>query len=380
MKWKIPLYKIMWDKDDMLAISKIIKRGMYWGIGPEIDEFERALAEYVGTDYCLTFNSGTSAGHAALFAIGLKYADEIIIPSFTFITTANWALMVGAKPTFVDIEEKTLGLNPALIESEITKKTKLIIPMHCGGMPCNIEKIVTIAKKRKILIMEDAAESLGAKIKNKKVGTFGDISVLSFAGNKIITTGEGGALMTNSKKLYDKLKSLRSYGRQIIQNYFSSNEIPKYVTLGYNWRMSNITAALGISQLSKLEKLITLRRKNAAYISARLNKYKDIQIPKEPFGYKNVYQLYSIKLLNSTIRNELSKFLTKKGIMSRIFFEPVHLTSLYKKLGYGKKKLPVTEKTYEQILTLPMYPGLRKEDMNFICDSVGEFMETKFLI
>jgi len=128
----------MWDKDDMLAISKIIKRGMYWGIGPEIDEFERALAEYVGTDYCLTFNSGTSAGHAALFAIGLKHADEIIIPSFTFITTANWALMVGAKPTFVDIEEKTLGLNLALIESEITKKTKLIIPMHCGGMPCNI--------------------------------------------------------------------------------------------------------------------------------------------------------------------------------------------------------------------------------------------------
>ena len=371
----------MWDKDDILAVSKIIKRGMYWGIGPEIDEFERLLAEYVGTDYCLTFNSGTSAGHAALLTSGLKSVDEIIIPSFTFITTANWVLMVGAKPTFVDIEEETLGLNPTLIESSITKKTKLIIPMHCGGMPCHIEKIVAIAKKRKIFIIEDTAESLGAKIKNKKVGAFGDISVLSFAGNKIITTGEGGALMTNSKKLYDKLKSLRSYGRQINQNYFSSNEIPKYVTLGYNWRMSNITAALGISQLSKLEKLITLRRKNAAYISAKLNKYKNIQISKEPFDYKNVYQLYSIRLPNSTIRNELSKFLTKKGIMSRIFFEPVHLTSFYKKLGYGKKKLPVTEKTSDQILTLPMYPGLKKEDMNFICDSVGEFMEeTKFLI
>ena len=122
MKWKIPLYKIMWDKDDILTVSKIIKRGMYWGIGPEIEEFERLLAEYVGKDYCLTFNSGTSAGHAALLAIGLKPVDEIIIPSFTFITTANWALMVGAKPTFVDIEEETLGLNPALVESEITKK------------------------------------------------------------------------------------------------------------------------------------------------------------------------------------------------------------------------------------------------------------------
>ncbi|MGQ0376484.1 MAG: DegT/DnrJ/EryC1/StrS family aminotransferase [Nitrososphaerota archaeon] len=375
MKWKIPLYKITWDKDDILAVSKIIKRGMYWGIGPEIDEFERLLAEYVGTDYCLTFNSGTSAGHAALLTIGLKSVDEIIIPSFTFITTVNWALMVGAKPIFVDIEKETLGLNPDLIESSITKKTKLIIPMHCGGMPCHIEKIAAIAKKRKIFIIEDTAESLGAKIKNKKVGAFSDISVLSFAGNKIITTGEGGALVTNSKKLYDKLKSLRSYGRQINQNYFSSNEMPKYVTLGYNWRMSSVIAALGISQLSKLEKLITLRRRNAAYISSRINKYKNVQIFKEPFGYKNVYQLYSIKVPNSTIRNELSKFLAEKGIMSRIFFEPVHLTSYYKKLGYRNNKLPVTEKIYEQILTLPMYPGLKKEEMNFICDSVGEFME-----
>lgn len=373
MKWKIPLYKVLWDNEDIRAVSIVIKRGMDWALGPEIDEFEKLLAKYVGVDYCLAFNSGTSAGHAALLSLGIKPSDKIIVPSFTFIATANWALMVGAKPHFVDIEEETLGLNPSLIESAITKRTKIIMPIHYGGMPCHMEKIMAVAKKRKILVVEDAAESLGATINNKKIGTFGDVAILSFAGNKVLTTGEGGAITTNSKKLYEKLILLRSHGRLVDQNYFSSNKTPNYVRLGYNWRMSSITAALGISQLTKFEKLIKLRRKNAAYISTRLSKY-DIQIPKEPPGYKHVYQLYSIRLENSKIRNLLMKFLANKGIMSKIFFEPVHLTNFYKKLDYGVK-LPITEKIYDQILTLPMYPGLQSEEMNLICDSIGEFME-----
>ena len=373
MKWKIPLYKVLWDNEDIRTVSRVIKRGMDWALGPEIDEFEKLLAKYVGVDYCLTFNSGTSAGHAALLGLGIKPSDQIIVPSFTFIATVNWALMVGAKPYFVDIEEETLGLNPSLIESAITKRTKLIMPIHYGGMPCHMEKIMAVAKKRKILVVEDAAESFGATINHKKIGTFGDVAILSFAANKVLTTGEGGAITTNSKKLYEKLILLRSHGRLVDQNYFSSNKTPNYVILGYNWRMSSITAALGISQLTKFEKLIKLRRKNAAYISARLSKY-DIQIPKEPPGYKHVYQLYSIRLENSKIRNLLMKFLANKGIMSKIFFEPVHLTNFYKKLDYGVK-LPITEKIYDQILTLPMYPGLQSEEMNLICDSIGEFME-----
>lgn len=372
MKWKIPLYKVLWDNEDIRTVSRVIKRGMDWALGPEIDEFEKLLAKYVGVDYCLTFNSGTSAGHAALLGLGIKPSDQIIVPSFTFIATVNWALMVGAKPYFVDIEEETLGLNPSLIESAITKRTKLIMPIHYGGMPCHMEKIMAVAKKRKILVVEDAAESFGATINHKKIGTFGDVAILSFAGNKVLTTGEGGAITTNSKKLYEKLMLLRSHGR-LDQNYFSSNKTPNYVILGYNWRMSSMIAALGISQLTKFEKLIKLRRKNAAYISARLSKY-DIQVPKEPPGYKHVYQLYSIRLENSKIRNQLMKFLTNKGIMSKIFFEPVHLTNFYKKLDYGAK-LPITEKIYDQILTLPMYPGLQSEEMNLICDSIGEFME-----
>lgn len=379
MVWKIPLYKVLWDNEDIKAVSKVVKRGMDWAIGPEVDEFEKLLADYVGVDYCQVFNSGTSAGHAALLAMGINPSEKIIVPSFTFIATANWTLMVGAKPNFVDIEEETMGLDPKQIESSITKNTKLIIPIHYGGMPCHMKEIVDVAKKRKIPVIEDAAESFGASIKNRKVGTFGDAAILSFAGNKALTTGEGGALITNSKKLYEKFKLLRSHGRLINQNYFSSNETPNYVSLGYNWRMPSMVAALGISQLLKFEKLIKLRRRNAAYLSARLGKY-GIHVPREPLGYKHVYQLYSIRLPNSKIRNQLMKFLTKRGIMSKIFFEPVHMTNFYKKLGYGTTKLPITEKIYDQILTLPMYPSLTKEEMNYVCDSVGEFMEkTRFL-
>lgn len=337
MKWKIPLYKIHVDKDAVRSVSNVVKRGMNWALGPEIEEFEKLLADYIGADYCLTFNSGTSAGHADLLAMNLKTQTEIIVPSFTFIATANWTLMVDAKPKFVDIEEETLGLDPKKIESSITKKTKIIMPIHYAGLPCHIREISNLAKNYKITLIEDAAESLGASIDNQKVGTFGELSIFSFAGNKVLTTGEGGAITTNSKNLFEKLKLLRSHGRLIKQNYFLSNEIPKYVALGYNWRMSTLTAALGISQLSKFGKLIKLRRSNAAYISARLSKYEHIQVPKEPSGYKHVYQLYSIRLANSKIRNQLMKFLTDKGIMSKIFFEPVHLTSIYKKLGYGVK-------------------------------------------
>lgn len=208
MTWKIPLYKVLWDNEDINAVSKVVKRGMDWAIGPEIEEFEKLLADYLGMDYCQVFNSGTSAGHAALLAMGIKSSDKIIVPSFTFIATANWTLMVGAKPNFVDIEEETMGLNPIQIESSITKNTKLIIPIHYGGMPCRMKEIMNVAKKRKIPVLEDAAESFGASIKNKKVGTFGDMAILSFAGNKTLTTGEGGALITNSKKLYEKFKLL----------------------------------------------------------------------------------------------------------------------------------------------------------------------------
>ena len=244
------------DKNDLSYTSKVIQRGMSWAIGPEIEEFESKLAKYVGCDYGLAFNSGTSAQHASLLALEIKSRQKVIVPSFTFISTANSVLMVNAKPQFCDIEDQTLGLDPTNLEKSITKDTKAIMPIHYAGSACKIEEICDVAKRKKIPIIEDAAESLGCIVGKKKVGSFGDIAIFSFAGNKVMTTGEGGAIVTNSKKLYEKLKLIRSHGRQETENYFQSNKKPDYVTLGYNWRMSSITASLGISQLKKLDKMI----------------------------------------------------------------------------------------------------------------------------
>src|SRR5437660_3706015 len=170
--WKIPLYKILADKEDVNSVSKVIQRGMDWAIGPEIENFEKSLSEYIGTNYCLTFNSGTSALHAALLALDIKIGDEALMPSFTFIATANSALMVNAVPKFVDIEEKTFGLDPNKIKTNMSKKTKVIIPIHYAGLPCRIDEIKCIAKQKRLFLIEDAAESLGSSIKTQKIGSF----------------------------------------------------------------------------------------------------------------------------------------------------------------------------------------------------------------
>ena len=375
MKWKIPLYKVDWDKEDVRTVTNVIKRGMDWAIGPEIEEFEQSLANYHDSKYCVVFNSGTSAGHAALLSLNLKPSSEIIVPSFTFIATANWPLMVGTKPIFSEIEEETLGMDPSYLNSIISKKTKVIMPIHYGGMPCKITEIKKFAKQHKLILIEDSAESIGSTIGNKKTGSFGDMSILSFAGNKVLPTGEGGAVIVNSKKIYEKLKLIRSHGRQINSNYFQTNETPNYISLGYNWRMSSMTAALGISQLSKLDKLISKRRKNAQYLSSKLNKHSKIILPFNYKNHKSVFQLFSIRVTDN-LRDNLMTFLTSKGIMSKIFFEPVHLSKFYSKNMNKKSSLPKTEKISQQVLTLPMYPSLTKHDMNFISDSIDEFMES----
>ncbi len=375
MKWKIPLYKVDWDKEDVRTVTNVIKRGMDWAIGPEVEEFEQSLANYHDSKYCVVFNSGTSAGHAALLSLNLKPSSEIIVPSFTFIATANWPLMVGTKPIFSEIEEETLGMDPSYLNSIISKKTKVLMPIHYGGMPCKIIEIKKFAEQHTLTLIEDSAESIGSTIGNKKTGSFGDMSILSFAGNKVLPTGEGGAVIVNSKKIYEKLKLIRSHGRQINSNYFQTNETPNYISLGYNWRMSSMTAALGISQLSKLDKLISKRRKNAQYLSSKLNKHSKIILPFNYKNHKSVFQLFSIRVTDN-LRDNLMTFLTNKGIMSKIFFEPVHLSKFYSKNMNKKISLPKTEKISQQVLTLPMYPSLTKDDMNFISDSIDEFMET----
>ena len=374
MKWKIPLYKIFTDRDDNKAVNKVLQRGMDWAIGHEIAEFEKKIANYIGTKYCVAFNSGTSAGHAALLAININ-SGEVIVPSFTFISTANWPLMVNAKPKFVDIEEENFGLSPERIKVEITKNTKAIIPIHYGGLPFKIVEINIIARNKKITLIEDCAESFGAKIKGVSVGTFGQMSIFSFAPNKILTTGEGGVICTDSRKIFEKLQLIRSHGRKVNENYFKTSRLPDYISIGYNWRMSSMTAALGLSQFDKLDRIIQLRRRHARFYALKLKKIKEVTLPDEPKDHLHVYQLFTIQLKNNLIRNEIQKFLASRGIMTKIFFEPIHLSNFYKKSGFGKKSLPNTEKISQTVLSLPIFPGLKSEEIRYICDSIQEFFQ-----
>lgn len=374
MPWKIPLFKIYWDNEDIRMVNNALKKGMFWAIGPEIEKFEKMLAEYIGTKYAIAFNSGTSALHTALLAHDIKKGDEVIVPSFTFIATANAPLFVGAKPVFGDIEEKTFGLNPEDVKEKINNKTKAIIPIHYGGCPCKIRELKEIAEDHNLILIEDAAESFGAKVEMKKVGTFGDSTLLSFCANKVITTGEGGCIVTDSKDIYEKLKLIRSHGRLENRDYFSSTEYMEYVTLGYNFRMSNITAALGIAQLKKIAKIIRMRRGKAEYMTKKLSNLKELITPKSPKNYFHVYQMYTIMLKEGKkIRNSLMRYLAKEGIMTKVYFDPVHLTHFYKKkLGY-ECKLHVTEEIANRVLTLPLYPALTKAEINYITEKINTF-------
>jgi perosamine synthetase len=374
MDWKIPLFKIYWDEEDVGIVKEAIERGTHWAIGPNVEKFEELISRYVNTKYALVFNSGTSALHAILLAYDIGQGDEVIVPSFTFIATANAPLFVGAKPVFADVEDKTYGLDPEDVEAKITTKTKAIIPIHYGGCPCFIEEVREIARKHNLLLIEDAAESLGATVDGKKVGSFGNAAILSFCSNKIITTGEGGAVVTNDREIYEKLKLIRSHGRAENISYFSSREYMDYIALGYNFRMSDITAALGIAQLKKVDTVIEMRRRNAEMLSARLSRIAEIEIPHPPDSFFHVYQMYTIRVKEGEEkRDALSAYLAKQGIMTKVYFHPVHQTHFYKnKLGY-KCDLPITENLSQQVLTLPLYPTLTEHEIDFVADQVATF-------
>ena len=375
MSWKIPLFKMYWDEEDIKSVTDVIKRGSYWAAGPEIQKFEDKISEYIGKKYVITSNSGTSALHALLLAYDVKPGDEVVVPSFTFIATANAPLFVGAKPVFAEIEDRTYGLEPEDVKERITSKTKAIIPIHYGGCSCLIRELKEIAEDYHLLLIEDAAESFGAKIKDKRVGTFGDSAMLSFCQNKVITTGEGGAIVTDSKEVYEKLKLIISHGRLETQDYFTSTEYMDYVALGYNFRMPTMVAALGLSQLKKIDKIIEMRRERAEYLTEKLSKIKEITLPTSLPDYFHVYQMYVIRI-NENLRNDLMKYLSDKGIMTKVYFPPIHLTHFYRtKFGYKGGELPITEEVSDQVLSLPIYPTLTEKEIDHIIEKINNFLE-----
>ncbi|MHA2225644.1 MAG: DegT/DnrJ/EryC1/StrS family aminotransferase [Candidatus Hodarchaeales archaeon] len=377
MALKIPLFKIYSDENDTEAINRIIKSGMNWAIGSEVSEFEKKIAQYIGTSHCVVFNSGTSALHAIMSAHDIKNGDEVIVPSFSFIATANAPLFVQGKPIFADIEETSLGLDPEDVKEKITEKTKVILPVHYAGCPAQIRALKELAEDHDLLLIEDAAESFGAKLENQMTGSFGHSAMLSFCQNKVITTGEGGAIVTDSKEVYDKLMLIRSHGRKDDKDYFTDAFSSNYINLGYNLRLSNILAALGLAQLEKVESIISKRLKVANYYFEKLKSVDGLVLPFIPPSGRHVFQLFSVRVKHG-FRAELVDFLKSNGISSKVYFFPIHSTFFYKDLLKYNVHLPVTESISQEILSLPIYPTMTEEEQNYVIEKINEFYEAKF--
>jgi perosamine synthetase len=375
---KFPLFDIYWDENDIKKLTNVIKRGSYWAVGPEIEEFEENLASYLDKKYVVTFNSGTSALHAALLAYNIT-GGEVIVPSLSFISTANCVILAGSKPVFAEIEEDTLGLDPEDVKEKINKNTKAIIPMHYGGKVCNhIEELVEIADNNNLILIEDAAESFGAKSDNKFAGTFGEAGMFSFCQNKIITTGEGGAICTEDADIFAKLKLIRSHGRVDKEDidFFSNIDESEYIEIGYNYRMPAMCAALGISQLQKVEDIIHLRRKIGQFYDQNLINSQHIEIIPEIKGQRTVYQLYSIFLKNPEVRKNLQNYLLENQIYTKVYFHPIHLKKFYREnFNFDKGHLPITEKISRKLLSLPLSFNFTQEEQMHIIQTIESFFD-----
>ncbi len=370
MEKPIPLFKIFWEEKDVESVSEVIRRGSHWTIGQSTKEFEKKIAKETCNRYALTFNSGTSALHASLLAHGVGPGDEVIVPSFTFIATVNAPLFVGARPVFADIENQSFGLDPESVLKVLGPKTKAIIPIHYGGGMCEIDQLSEIARENDLILIEDAAESLGARYKGKCAGTFGDSTVLSFCQNKVITTGEGGAVVTDSPEMAEMLGLVRSHGRSGDRAYFSGAKVD-YVDMGFNWRVSEITASLGSSQMDNLSKVIEKRRQIASLYDDLLDEVDEVRPAGVGQNTKPVYQMYTIRIPEK--RDMVKERLLKSQIGCKVYFEPVHDNSYHE--GFAKVALPVTEKTSQEVLSLPIYPNLKEEEVRFVVKKIKNAVE-----
>lgn len=351
---KIPISKPQIGWKERTAVKKVLKSGNLTQ-GPEVKLFELEFSKIVGDRECVAVNSGTSALHLSLLALGIKEGDEVIIPSFTFAATANVVVLVGAKPIFVDIDPKTYCIDPKLIENAITQKTRAIIVVHLYGLAADMNKIMSLAKKYSLLVIEDAAQAHLASINNNNVGTFGDAAAFSFYPTKNMTSGEGGMVVLKNSQDARICRLLRNQGME--SKY--QNEV-----IGFNLRMTDIHAAIGRCQLRKLSESTEKRIKNAQYLSQKLN--SDF-IPHVPTGFRHVFHQYTVRIKES--RNDFSVALQNLGIGNSVYYP----TQVHKLPSFNLDLvLRETELATKEVLSLPVYPSLTKWQLTRICDSFNK--------
>ncbi|HIP29701.1 MAG TPA: UDP-4-amino-4,6-dideoxy-N-acetyl-beta-L-altrosamine transaminase [Sulfurospirillum arcachonense] len=365
----IPYSRQSINDEDIQAVIDTLKSDFLTG-GKKVDEFEKALGEYLGVKYVCVMNSATSALHIAYLCIGLEKNDEVITTPITFAATANAVLMCRAKPVFCDIKNNG-NIDEEKIEKLINKNTKAIAPIDFGGNPINIDKIKEICEKNKLFLVQDCSHALGSEINGKKVGSQADIAIFSFHAIKPITTcGEGGAIATNNKELYEKAKLLRSHGMVKKQLWDSD-----MLTLGYNYRLSDVSCALGLSQLKRLDTFIEKRADIAKYYDKRFQNNPYFTVIKKPLHVTSARHLYPI-LLNRSLwcaKEDIFKELQNKGIGVQVHYKPTYQFSYYKEL-FGEIKLQNAEEFYKAELSIPCHQGMSEKDTEYIVKSLLDIL------
>jgi dTDP-4-amino-4,6-dideoxygalactose transaminase len=335
--------------------------------GKKTKKFEDDFAKIQGVKYCTALSSGTDALHTALKALDIKYGDEVIVPVNTFIATSESVSLCGAKPVFVDNDEKTYNIDVNKIEQAITKKTRAIIPVHLYGQPAEIDKIIEIAQKYNLLVIEDCSQAHLSEYKGKKTGGLGNIGTFSFyPGKNLGAYGEGGAVVTNSEELYNRMLRFRQHGS--IEKYVHEFE-------GHNYRMEEIQAGVLNVKLKYINEWTEKRRKAASVYYEKLQAFKPelLTAPFVPEYIKHVYHLFVIRVKK---RVELIKYLSGKEIQTALHYPiPLHLQKAYDYLGHKKGDFPVAEKCCEEILSLPMYPEISREQIEYVCDALKSFYD-----
>jgi len=354
-------------KEEIDAVTEVLKSGILTeksGMGPRVLEFEKEFAHYVGVRHAVAVNSGTAALHTAVLIAGVKPGDEVIIPSFTFHATAEIVLLAGAEPVFADIDPDTYTVTAETVEAVMTRNTKAIIPVHLYGLPADLDPLKKLARERSVALIEDAAQAHGAEYHGSKIGSIGDMTCFSLYAGKNMTTGEGGIVTTSDDDYSEKLRMIRSHGEQ--RPYWPT-------VVGNNYRMTEILAAIGTAQLKKLPSFLEHRRKNAQFLTEKLDVIGKVVPPKEPNGRKSAWYLYTLRLrgANAGKRNKVIEKLRSRNIEAAVYYEsPLHLLPLYRERSTSRRPLPETEKACRQVFSLPIHPKLDENELDYILETL----------
>jgi len=367
---RVPLSKPWVTQEDVESVVNVLNT-TYLSFGPKLNEFEKKLAEIAGRKYAVAVNSGTSALHLTIKSLGIKEGDEVITTPFSFIASSNCILFEGAKPIFVDVRKDTYNINPDLIEEKIAERTKAILGVDVFGQPAEWDIIEKIAEKYELYVIEDSCEAIGSEYKGKKAGSFGAAGAFAFYPNKQMTTGEGGVIVTDNEEIYKLSRSIRNQGRGEDESWLY------HTRLGYNYRISDINCALGISQLKRLNKIIEMRDAVAKMYSQKLSEVEEVITSCiNPEVIRMSWFVYVIRLTEDFGRNKrdmVIEELEKRGIQTQNYFEAIHLQPFYvEQFGFKKGDFPITEFVSERTIALPFYTTMTEEEIDYVVNNLKE--------